>query len=125
MSYKQAQSGKQPEIHPIWRGIGCLLIILIPLLSYGIGSIVSNSGFLQNLFGVQLPPELTAPVNIPRIGVIQNLYLNLFLAVVISVILFAILTVLYSVVYRVAGPPKYGPLDAPPVKRRGRPRKSR
>ena len=30
---------KRPQMNPIWRGIGCLLVVIVPLISYGLTSL--------------------------------------------------------------------------------------
>ena len=103
-----------PKIHPVWRGIGCLMIIIIPVMAYAAADI-----FLQAAPGLGL---------FPRTGdIYRNINLGFYvlpfsLGTVIFTILFSVLgfmvfSLVYSFVYRVAGPPKYGPTDAPPPKR--------
>ena len=111
---KPRQSAKQPKMHPIWRGIGCLMLILIPVMAYAAADV-----FLQAAPGLGL---------FPRTGdIYRNIDLN-FITLPFSIgealftIFFAVLgfvafSLVYSLVYRIAGPPKYGPTDAPPPKR--------
>lgn len=41
MSGRRRASGPFPwRVHPIWRGIGCLLLILIPIISYGLAELL-------------------------------------------------------------------------------------
>lgn len=112
--------------HPIWRGIGCGLIILVPILSFAAAS-VSIPFFLsrglvpqQLLFTPQVPDWLWyAPV---LAQIIQSLFSQpaifaiLLLTVVYIIVLGGTFSLLYAFMYRVAAPPRYGPMDAPPPK---------
>lgn len=108
---------RQWRIHPVWRGIGCLMIVLIPLLSYGLAHLAVEANREQGW--VAIPIDLLGPTAYPY------LYAKLALAVLIAVVIFALYTIFYIVVYQVMGPPRYGPLDAPPVRRRPRRRSRR
>ncbi len=113
---------KSQNPHPIWRGIGCLMIAIVPLISYGLADATTKLAFNQNW---PLPPQLLGrPVtpsflwNLPglvpilaAIESVDNLYLLLALTLVYIVILGAIISFGYAIVYQIAGPPRLGPLD--------------
>jgi hypothetical protein len=97
------------------------------------GSII----FLQNNRWIPLPESLIKPILIPYtkqvlvdqyIGIINGAlggsgitYGHLFFTIAIMFFGFGLLSIIYGMMYRVAGPPRYGPFDVPPVKeRRGR-----
>lgn len=114
-SYQTAQSQKRTGIHPVWRGIGCILIMIIPLVAFSISYLLVDAQIPQTYFPI--PLELAQRYNVPGFGRIPLLYI-LVITLVVMLLLGAVLSVLYSVVYRIAGPPTYGPLDAPPIKRK-------
>jgi hypothetical protein len=115
---------KVKQTNPIWRGIGCLLIILAPIISFAIANVVLQSGIVQQY--INLPRELRRTVTLPLIGTeVPYFYATLALTVAILVALFAVVFVVYSAVYRIIGPSPYGPTDVPPVRPRRRVRKSR
>jgi hypothetical protein len=99
-----------PPIHPVWRGIGCFLLILLPIVAFAGAKILVQTNSRQRW--VQIPTELTGVFTVPIIG--RIFYADLALTVILIVIGFAILTVAYSVIYRIIGIPRYGPLDSPP-----------
>ena len=41
-------------VHPVMRGIGCVMIILVPILAYGAAVLLVNYGFSQ---GWPIPPN--------------------------------------------------------------------
>jgi hypothetical protein len=111
---RQVKQEKVHKIHPVWRGIGCLMIIIIPVMAYAAADV-----FLQAAPGLGLFPRSS--------DIYRNIDLGFYVApislgMVVFTILFAMVgfllfSVLYSIVYRMAGPPRYGPTDAPPPKR--------
>jgi hypothetical protein len=111
---RQVKQEKVHKIHPVWRGIGCLMIIIIPVMAYAAADV-----FLQAAPGLGLFPRSS--------DIYRNIDLGFYivpisLGMVVFTILFAMVgfllfSVLYSIVYRMAGPPRYGPTDAPPPKR--------
>lgn len=110
-SYLRANSKPRPwSIHPIWRGIGCILIILIPILSFVAAKLIVQENLQQKW--VQIPDELTGSFDVPSIG--QILYADLAVTVMLLVIGFGLLTIVYALIYRIFGPSQYGPMDVPP-----------
>ena len=111
---KPKSKSKDRRLHPIWRGIGCLMLIIVPVMGYAAADV-----FLQ-----------AAPTMgwIPRSG---DIYRNISLGSVVlpfsfgevvftilfTVMGFLIFSLVYAFVYRMAGPPQYGPTDAPPPRR--------
>jgi hypothetical protein len=120
-SIRSRQAERPWKIHPVWRGIGCLMMVLIPIISYAGAVLLVQANVAARW--LPTPRELAQTITIPYIGRIPYLFANLLVAVVLMLAGFGILTLLYSLMYRVLGPPRYGPLDAPPE--RYRPRRQR
>ncbi len=109
----RASAAERPwDIHPVWRGIGCLLMILIPIMAYA-GATLLVQANLENQW-LPTPAGLSRTVSIPGIGEVKYLFLNLVVAAVLSLVGFAVLVALYAFIYRLVGPPPLGPLDADP-----------
>ncbi len=117
----------QSETHVIWRGIGCLLMLIVPIMSYLLATIFVSTAITLDwpipyqLLGNPIMPAALWRVQLlsPILGFIEsqpNLYANLVVAVVFILVLSGLLTVVYAVLYRMIGPSRYGPLDAPPPK---------
>lgn len=123
------QKPRDRGVHPIMRGIGCIMIIVVPMLSYGIAVLLVNYGAGR---GWPIPPEWFGPPTIhPLLLKVQGLQIPLawlqgrinleaYLAftVVITIIIGVIITMFYGYIYTIFGPPKYGPHDAPPDRSR-------
>lgn len=115
------------EVHPVMRGIGCILLAIVPLISYGCAVLLVNYGLKK---GWPIPPDwLGAPTIHPLLLKLQglsvvwnflraqtNLTANLFLALAIAVLIFGVLSIIYGVLFKMMGPPQYGPTDAPPMR---------
>jgi len=122
-SYRRTQHRK-PEINPIWRGIGCILMIVIPVASYIITvailpSILATGWLPQGLLGrVQFSEGV---YNAPTLGAIAQFlsgidyfWVKLIVFFIVFSLLSGFLSFLYSLFYQWFGPPRYTEVDAPP-----------
>jgi hypothetical protein len=113
--------------HVIWRGIGCLSILIIPAISIAAG-IETVKYALAN--GWVVPYELLGYITLPEIfrrstGLwaifgpltrINHLYAYIVASIIYMVAIGGVTSVIYAIAYRFIGPPRYGPLDIPPPK---------
>ena len=122
-----SQSKERPwEIHPIWRGFGCVMLIIIPIISYAAASILIEMNWEQK-WGFPVPRDMakTVPIDIPSPVSsipsihwdVAHLYGNLVLGAVLMLIGFGLLMVFYAVLYGIMAPSQRGPLDAEPVRK--------
>lgn len=111
--------------HEIWRGIGCIMMIIVPAISIALGVVLVKYGTTHGwsipyqLLGYPALPEfvfkssglvaLLAPVTR-----IQNFYAYLTAGAAITILLSGLISMLYAFIYRFFGPPRWGPLDEPP-----------
>jgi hypothetical protein len=100
------------RIHPIWRGIGFLMIILIPIMGYATATMVMDENHKQNWFPI--PKQILGPSNDPE------LYMRLIITAVISFILYGLLTLVAVILLKLLSPSRYGPTDAPPGSFKGK-----
>jgi hypothetical protein len=110
------ESKLYPKIHPVWRGIGFLLMILAPIMAYAVTLVFLAGNTTANW--IQIPPSLI--VNWPQdpmilVKVISTLFFTLIFMIVFQFI--------YFLMMRLFAPPRYGPLDIPPVAYKGKPYK--
>lgn len=118
LSHQSFLPRSQPRwnVHPIWRGIGCIFMLLLPVMSFVGAYLIIRENFRQGW--VALPASLLRSFSIPSFGTV---YLaDIALTLVFIIMGFGILTVGYAFLYRLIGPPRFGPLDAPPLKKRRR-----
>ena len=123
-SRRQA-SPERNQVPALVRGIGCITMVIIPILSYGIAVYWIEKGLPGSAL---IPPSLLGPPNIPAfflnsqyLGGIarfvhsQNaLSANLLFALAFTMIMGGLMSVVYGYVYSLFGPSKYGPTDVPP-----------
>ncbi len=126
---RKKETPRQTGVHPVMRGIGCILIIVVPILAYGISMLVVDYGTKQNWpipktwYG-QIPvhPLLWKIQGLtPILHFLQaqnNLEANLIFTAVLILVIGGVLSLVYGYIYTIFGPPKYGPMDAPPIKGR-------
>jgi hypothetical protein len=123
--YQRVSTKVRPTpIHPIWRGIGCILWIIVPLLSYGLATLVVGWVKPTGLIPSQLlgNPQFSYSVyNIPVIGWLAEFVSSLtdlgaigLFFVAMLLVLTGLATTLYAAMYRWVGPSPYSPVDAPP-----------
>ncbi|MCJ7702616.1 MAG: hypothetical protein MUO62_13615 [Anaerolineales bacterium] len=105
------------KIHPVWQGIGCLMIVLIPIMSFA-GAVLLVDANLEHRW-LPVPRELVSPGGNPL------LYMQIGVTVLISMFGFMLFVIAYSLLYRFMGPPRYGPMDVPPDNRARRRTKAR
>ncbi len=122
----QRKTPEKKGLNPIWRGIGCILIVVVPLLAYGlmvlfVPVIIATGKVPYQLLGFVHFPDWAYKVRVVAdivifIGSIQNLWLNIITFFVIVLILTTVASLLYSWIYSVVGPARYTEMDAPPSK---------
>ena len=111
---KQAEK-KHPEIHPVWRGIGFILMIITPFMAFAGAMLLLDANKTNGW--VQIPAQFYFPnFPIPDIGII------VFLFVIMWVVLYAVLSLVTFLIYSMFGPPRYGATDLPPINRKVRKR---
>jgi hypothetical protein len=114
-------------VHPVMRGIGCLMMVIVPILSYGLAVLLVNYGrsrgwpIPQSWFGhPTIHPLLLRLQGLRPVWdfLVQqnNLIANVIFAVAIMVVIGGIMSIIYGYMYTLFGPPQYGPSDVPPLR---------
>jgi len=104
-----SRSLRTRSVHPIWRGIGCFLLILLPIISFAGAKLLVQANIEQRW--INIPQELTGSFSAPLVG--RVLFADLAVWIILIVIGFGMLTVIYALFYRLLGPSR-GPLESPP-----------
>jgi hypothetical protein len=126
--YRKPSKPRAREIHPIWRGIGCLLIIIVPLITYALTvlfiQLLAPTGFLPPwiLGKIHFPAVIT---RIPVITIlagwlsgINNLIAQIIFFFPLLLLLTGIGVTVYATIYETIGPSPYGDQDVPPGRHR-------
>ncbi len=101
---------KKKMIHPIWRGVGLVLAIFIPILSYLASSVILDLNRDAKWFPI--PPEFIIRWQDPLI------LMKLFITVLLSFLVYALFLLVTFFMNSLFGPSRYIPPDLPPLKRR-------
>jgi hypothetical protein len=97
------------RVNAIWSGIGFVMMVLIPLMAYAIAVMLLDAN-QQNRW-TAIPKELVVKWQYD-----PYILIKILLTIVFAIILFGFYTFITSIFYRIFAPPRYGPLDAPPVR---------
>ncbi len=123
-TYQKPKELPRNEVHPVWRGIGCLIIIITPIISWAAAQVLLDFGKAQKwpiLYELSSPikfpdwvyttPLILTPANyITGTPYFKALLVFFFLLLILFSGVFAVLNAMF---YRMVGPPRYTPLDAP------------
>jgi hypothetical protein len=125
-SFERQTPRRSKEPHPVWRGIGCVIMLIVPALAMGISYILIQ---MAPSLGVSLPVELLGRPVMPGflfrvpglvsilvwIQSIDNLYGLLAGTFAVTILLGGLLALVYAIIYRILGPAQYSGVDAPPI----------
>jgi hypothetical protein len=101
------QTEERELIHPIWRGIGFAMIVLIPLIA--IAGAIELVRFNGVNHWVPIPPELIIKYEDPLILV------KAIVAIALGLVVFAVFQFFSFLIFRLFSPPRYGFTDVPSV----------
>jgi hypothetical protein len=115
---------------PLWRGIGCILLVIVPLVTYALTTIVAPFLITTGYVPLELLGRIIFPVWIYRVPILKDIagFLgginNLGLGVVVFIVILVLLTGFFSLIYvaivQVIGPPRYSEMDAPPSRHKAK-----
>ena len=119
MSRYKSQEGpsskNQPrqKMHPIWRGVGFVMMIVFPIISYAATELLVAQNQIHNYF--PWPSDILAKPG----DLIYNgdplLYFKILVTVSFILVCFAITTLITFSLNSIFGSPRYGPYDVPPI----------
>lgn len=115
-SYSRDSKKPKREVHPIWRGVGCSLLILIPIISYSGARVLLEQNAKSGWFPI--PGDLIARGTFPLVGNYPMLYIEAILTVALMLVLYGLFTLIYFMFYSMFAPPRYSDTDAPPIRAR-------
>jgi hypothetical protein len=94
--FEKEKREKAKEIHPVWRGIGLIMIFLIPILSFALSDVL-----LQSARSNGIPLELqSGTTELPVYGPVLDLKAVLIFGFAIMLVLFGLFTIINAAVYR-------------------------
>ena len=111
---EQDKRERAKEPHPVWRGIGFLLIVGIPFLAYGI-SIQMLTYFAEN--GIAIPEQLKKPaLDIPVLGTVNNWPAVVAFTILGVLVLYGLFAVVNAIIYSSSSANTYRIFESKPAK---------
>ncbi len=95
--YERRIKDESEKPHPVWRGLGFILIALIGVMSYAGANLLVEANKTKGW--VSVPAEIQG--GLPWA---PDLYAELIVAFFLTFVGFGILTIVYSLVYRISRP---------------------
>jgi len=119
--------------HPVWRGIGCMLMIVVPILSFGLAEVTIQSAWAQQYVPYQLMGHPVMPSILWKTGILNPVLAFIeglpdFYAVLVFLFFYIIVigtfvAVINAYLYKTLAPPRYGPQDVPQPRIKAKPYK--
>jgi len=108
-SYRGDSRSRQEkqQVHPIWRGVGFIFLILAPLMGWFGAQVLLDANQANGWF--RIPSSFLAP------GADSLLFVKIGLTIILAFLIFFVLQFIGVILYRMVGPERYGPLDVPPI----------
>ncbi|MCJ7624000.1 MAG: hypothetical protein MUO76_10895 [Anaerolineaceae bacterium] len=111
-SFSKPSKKKEKKVHPIWRGIGFVYMVLSPILAYFGTVLILEQNEVEHWF--YIPYVLVARGSDPY------LYVKIISTITLVFLLFVIFMALTFFVYRIFGPSSLGPTDMDRTSYRGK-----
>ncbi len=122
--FEQAKGPKVKTIHPVWRGIGLIINLILPIIAIaGAVALVDfgkqqNWPFLAELAGTVRFGSIFYRIAFVRdvanyISSIQYFKALMIFSIALYMLFSSIFAVINAILYRIFGPPRYGDTDAP------------
>jgi hypothetical protein len=111
--------------HPIWKPIGFILMIIVPIFSFAIADMVMK-WLINNYQELDLPTALASgPINIWGDWIVFNLPATIIIAVIIAIMLFLVISLLNSIMYSFNSDKNLASLNVAPDRKKKKKRKLR
>jgi len=102
---------KKKEINPIWRGVGCFLIVVFSVGGYLFGDWILQQNEVNGWF--KLPDVLIRIPGLPWLP--SGFLMNILVAIVFIIVSLGIMNIAYAILF----PIRPGKYDSPPLKPTG------
>ncbi len=111
---EQDKRERAKEPHPVWRGIGFLLLIGIPFLAYGV-AVEMLSLFAEN--GIAIPEQLKKPsMDLPVLGTVDNWPAVVVFTILVALVLYGTFAVVNAIIYGSSSGSTYRVFESEPEK---------
>ncbi len=100
------ERAKKKRMNPMWRGVGCILIVILGAIAYFF------SGWFLRAGIIYIPAEVIRPSFAPFLPD------GVFVQIVISILLMMLGYTILSIIWAVLFPKKPGEKDSPPIRKK-------
>ena len=121
---RDKESRQRNTVNPYMRGIGCLLMVIVPIFAFAVGDFLAKEGFGRQILppswyiGMTFPAWFTQIAGLNAIagwlGSIPNLPATLAIGAIVVIVVGGILSIVYGYMYSLLSPSKHNTLDVPP-----------
>jgi hypothetical protein len=124
--YERQKEERPWKIHPVWRGIGCFILLIIPVIAYAAAKEFLAYNAASNL--LSLPEGMVQPIVIEEIRIPYIVYpisfkwlayfsyADFLFTAAFAFVGFGIFTVGYAFFFRMMRPSRYGRFDSAPLR---------
>lgn len=115
-SVRQVSPPPRPYgVHPIWRGIGCLMILIAPFVAVAAANLLVDMNMEAGWLPV--PGNMLRPYTLPILDyTLEHAIATAIVAGLLLLLGFALIMIVYAIMYSIMGPPRYSPIDSPPIR---------
>ena len=126
-SRQNVRKGPNPKttVNPYMRGIGCLMMVIVPVFSYlGAADLVKTQSFGWQFLPAEWYNQITIPANLTGnviFGLVSGWFVEneiypaaLVIAAVFTFVAGGLISIVFGYMYTLMAPSKYGPTDVPP-----------
>lgn len=108
--FSKASVKQREAVHPVWFGIGFILMILIPILGYIGSQVILEENAKANWFPI--PADMIIRFQDPYI------LIKLLITFILSFLVYALFLMITFIAHSLFGPRRYNPPDIPPLQRK-------
>ena len=122
---------EKPPQNPLWRGVGCIIMVALPLITYGLTLLAIPPVLATGLVPLELLRNINFSAWVFRVRGLSDIaiflrgistpWLGVLLFVVILILLSGLASLVYVAVLQTIGPPRYSEKDAPPSTHKAKP----
>ena len=103
---------KEREAHPVWRAIGFIFMIFVPILSFAISDILIRQ-MQRNNAGFVIPAQLSGGVEILPGYLVHNFWAVVIMAGLVSMLVFGFMSFITAMIHWASPHPKRSQFDVP------------
>lgn len=111
---QERERAKKKRMNPIWRGVGCLMIVFLTLAGYGFADWFLRANATSGW--IAIPPVFLYPPFAPWLP--HGMLVKIVVAILFMLMSYGLVSTVYAILF----PIRLGETDSPPI-RRGRSRR--